>query len=69
MELPAKLPSYIQEALGKSPAARKHYDALSPAHRRRYFAWIDSAKREETKRKRLQEAIRMLSRGEELGLK
>jgi hypothetical protein len=31
--------------------------------------WIDSAKQEETKMRRLDEAIRMLTAGEELGLK
>ena len=69
VELPERLPSYIKAALQKKPAARKAYEALSPAHQRRYFAWIASAKREETKQKRLEEAIRMLTRGEVLGLK
>ena len=69
VELPATLPSYIKVALRKTPLARRKYEALSPAHQRRYFAWIESAKRDETKRKRLEEAIRMLSRGEQLGLK
>jgi uncharacterized protein YdeI (YjbR/CyaY-like superfamily) len=67
--LPSKLPSHIEAALQKHPAARKHYDALPPSHQRRYFAWIESAKREETKLRRLDEAIRMLIRGEALGLK
>jgi len=69
VELPAKLPSYIEVALRKHPVARRNYNALSPAHQRRYFAWIASAKREETRMKRLDEAIRMLTRGVELGLK
>ena len=69
VELPSKLPSYIQAAFRKHPAAGKLYTALSPAHQRRYFAWIVSAKREATRLKRLDEAIRMLVRGEELGLK
>ena len=37
--------------------------------RRRYFAWIDSAKREETKLRRLDGAIRQLTAGKALGLK
>jgi len=36
---------------------------------RRYFAWIESAKREETKLRRLKEAIRLLASGKVLGLK
>ena len=69
VELPAKLPSYIQAALRKNAAAHRRYEALSPAHQRQYFAWIETAKREETKLRRLEKAIRMLVRGEELGLK
>jgi hypothetical protein len=37
--------------------------------RRRYLAWIESAKREETKLRRLKEAIRLLARRKVLGLK
>ena len=69
LSLPAKLPAYIQAALNKNPKAKRHFEALTPAHRRRYFAWIESAKRKETKLRRLEEAIRLLSRGEVLGLK
>ena len=69
VELPARLPSYIQVALRKNPAARRSYERLSPAHQRRYFAWIASAKRAETRLKRLEAAIHMLEKGEQLGLK
>ena len=68
-ELPAKLPGYIQTALRKHAAARRTFEALAPEQRRRYFAWIDSAKREETKLRRLEEAIRLLEKGQVLGLK
>jgi len=69
LALPARLPRYIQAAFKAHPAARRHFDALGPAQRRRYVAWIDSAKREETKLRRLQEAIRLLTSGRVLGLK
>jgi uncharacterized protein YdeI (YjbR/CyaY-like superfamily) len=68
-ELPSKLPAYIQTALKDNAKAARHFEALPPEQRRRYFAWIESAKRDETKRKRLKEAIRLLARGEVLGLK
>jgi len=67
--LPSKLPAYIQTALNKHPAALRHFEALPPAERRRYFAWIESAKKEETKARRLNEAIRLLAAGKVLGLK
>jgi len=55
--------------LRKHPAASRTFEALSAEQRRRYFAWIDSAKRQETKRRRLDEAIRLLTAGRVLGLK
>jgi uncharacterized protein YdeI (YjbR/CyaY-like superfamily) len=69
LALPARLPPYIQAALKDHPAARRHFEALAPSHRRRYVAWIESAKREETKLRRLKEAIRLLAGGNLLGLK
>jgi uncharacterized protein YdeI (YjbR/CyaY-like superfamily) len=69
LSLPAKLPAYIQAALNKHPTALRHFEALSPSHRRRYHAWIESAKLEETKLRRLKEAIRLLIAGKPLGLK
>ena len=41
----------------------------APLRRRAYIGWIDSAKREETKEKRLREAIAMMAAGKKLGLK
>jgi uncharacterized protein YdeI (YjbR/CyaY-like superfamily) len=67
--LPARLPKYIQAALDSHPNARRHYEALSIEQRRRYVAWIESAKREETKLRRVNEAIRLLASGQQLGLK
>lgn len=69
LEMPSRLPAYIQAALKSHPAALRHFEALAPSHRRRYFAWIDSARREETKLRRLDEAIRLLASGKTLGLK
>jgi len=68
LALPAKLPAYIQTALKKHPAAWRHFKSLPPSQQRRYFAWIDSAKREETKRRRLEEAIGLLSSGKAVGV-
>jgi uncharacterized protein YdeI (YjbR/CyaY-like superfamily) len=69
MPMPSKLPAYIAAAFKRSPKARRHFDAISPEQRRRYVAWIESAKREETKLRRLAEAIRLLTAGKLLGLK
>ena len=69
LELPTRLPAYIEAALQNHPPALRHFEALAPSQRRRYFAWIESAKRQETKLRRLEEAIRLLASGKVLGLK
>ena len=40
--------------------------ALGPSHRPRYLGWIESAKGEETKLRRVTEAMRLLARGKVL---
>jgi uncharacterized protein YdeI (YjbR/CyaY-like superfamily) len=67
-KMPAKLPAYIKTALAKNAAAQKFFESLAPSHRHAYVTWIESAKKEETKRKRLNEAIIKLAAGQRLGL-
>jgi uncharacterized protein YdeI (YjbR/CyaY-like superfamily) len=66
---PSKVPRYIQQALESRPAAWNYFESLAPSYRRLYIAWIDSAKQEETKTRRLREAIGLLAAGKKLGLK
>ena len=65
----SKVPQYIQEALRKRPRAWSYFESLAPSYRRMYIGWIDSAKQQETKMRRLEEAIRLLAAGKKLGLK
>ncbi len=65
----ASIPAYIKRRLDADPRARKDFDALAPSYRRAYVGWVDSAKRPETKEKRLREAIRLLAAGKKLGMK
>jgi uncharacterized protein YdeI (YjbR/CyaY-like superfamily) len=65
----SKIPPYIEQALRRTPAARDYFERLAPSHRRMYVAWIDSAKKEETKSRRLQKAIELLVAGRKPGLK
>ncbi len=63
------LPPYIEEALKTVPRAWRHFNQLAPSYQRGYIGWIDSAKREETKERRLREAVSLLASGKKLGLK
>lgn len=66
---PATIPPYLEKALKAHPPAWKAFESLPPSHRREYLGWIDSAKREETRERRLREAIDRLAAGRTLGLK
>jgi uncharacterized protein YdeI (YjbR/CyaY-like superfamily) len=67
--LGAPLPPYIEHAFKAEPAAWRFFETLAPSYRRAYVGWIDAAKREETKERRLREAVIRLAAGERLGLK
>jgi uncharacterized protein YdeI (YjbR/CyaY-like superfamily) len=63
------VPAYIEKQLKANARACEYFGRLAPSYRRLYVLWIDSAKREKTKEKRLREAIRLLAAGKKLGLK
>jgi uncharacterized protein YdeI (YjbR/CyaY-like superfamily) len=65
----AALPSYIEKALKANARAWTFFEKLAPSYRRQCIAWIDSAKREETKQKRLREVVELMAAGKKLGLK
>jgi uncharacterized protein YdeI (YjbR/CyaY-like superfamily) len=64
-----QLPAYIEQALRRHPAARQFFQALAPSHRRNYIAWIDSAKQQSTKTRRLEQAITLLAAGHKPAMK
>lgn len=62
---PAKLevPSDLERALSRNSKARKTFEQFSYSHRKEYIQWIASAKREETRARRLATAIELMSEG------
>ena len=65
----SEVPQYIEQALRSRPPAWNYFERLAPSHRRMYIGWIDTAKRQETKTRRLREAVGLLVAGKKLGLK
>lgn len=57
------------QALESFPVAAENFNKLSPSHRKQYLQYITSAKRPETRQKRMAESIAHLEKGEKLGLK
>ena len=63
------IPSYVKETLAKNQKALANFNNLAESYKRQYVGWISSAKREETRKRRLMEAIRLLEKNEKLGMK
>jgi uncharacterized protein YdeI (YjbR/CyaY-like superfamily) len=64
-----ELPVYIAKAFKTNLSAWHHFQALAPTYRRDFVVWIHTAKRPETREKRIRESIGMLAAGKKLGLK
>ena len=62
-KLPAELHPDFAKALADAPAARATFDAFSPSCRREYVDWIAEAKRDETRAKRIADAVQWMSEG------
>ena len=60
---PLVIPPELAAALKKNKKALAHFEAMPPSHKREYAEWIGEAKREETKSKRLEQAMEMIAQG------
>ncbi|MEP7035518.1 MAG: YdeI/OmpD-associated family protein [Dermatophilaceae bacterium] len=57
------VPPKLAVALAGDEAAKAAFDALAPSHRKEFARWIGEAKRDETIRSRVEQALRMLREG------
>jgi len=57
------VPEALAVGLAGDPAARAAFDALAYTHRKEYARWIEEAKREETRQRRVARALEMLKQG------
>jgi uncharacterized protein YdeI (YjbR/CyaY-like superfamily) len=64
-----ELPAYIVTAFKTNPNAWKFFQTLSTRNRRDFVVWIHTAKRLQTRERRIRESIELLSSGKKLGLK
>ncbi len=53
----------------KQQKSRNVFSSVAPSYQRQFIVWIATAKRPETKKRRLDEAIELLGRGEKLGMR
>jgi hypothetical protein len=58
-----EVPPALGHALERDPAAKRKYEALAFTHRKEFARWIAEAKKNETREKRVAQAIEMLHAG------
>ena len=63
------LPNYIANAIKANAKAWKFFRELAPTCRRDFVVWIHTAKRVETRDRRIRESLALLAAGKKLGLK
>lgn len=56
-------PPDLARALSRSREAKKAFDALSFTHRKEYVRWVDEAKKDDTRQRRVHKTIEMLLAG------
>jgi hypothetical protein len=57
------VPEALASALAADPAAKQAFDSLAYTHRKEYARWIAEAKRDETRERRVGEALARLRQG------
>ena len=55
------IPADLNKELSKSTTARVRFDKLSYTHRKEYVQWIESAKRPETRVRRIKQVLDKLT--------
>ena len=63
------VPKDFIAALNKNKKAKNNFDKIPPSHKKRYYMWINHAKKKETRDRRIIESVQLLSNNKELGLK
>jgi len=59
----------LERAARRNRKAWRTYRALPAGERRRFVAWVEMAKRADTRDRRIREAVALLAAGERLGLR
>ena len=63
------IPRFVKRALMANLKAWENFRNLAPSYRRHYIGWITHAKKQETRERRLREAVSLLEQNKKLGLK
>ena len=60
---PIAMPQALKAALATNKRAHDHFEGFSPSHRKEYIEWIAGAKGDDTRARRVEQALEWLSEG------
>jgi len=63
------IPGDLREAFGKNKKALENFNGFAAGYRKQFLFWIDSAKREETRKQRIQQTVLMSAANKKPGIK
>jgi uncharacterized protein YdeI (YjbR/CyaY-like superfamily) len=58
-----EVPPDLRAALAKNKQAGKNFEKLAPSHKKQYIFWIEEARRDETRKRRISETVRLAAEG------
>ena len=59
------VPDYFMDRLRKNKLALKTFESFPNSHKKEYVEWVTEAKREETRNRRMEQAIDMMQKGKD----
>lgn len=69
VEKKLEVPACIRKAFATNEKAQDNFNNLANGYKRQLVGWITSAKKEETRKRRLTEAVQLLEQNKKLGMK
>lgn len=67
VDIRLEIPGDLNTALAENKLAKEIFNGLAPSHKKQYLYWITSAKRDETRQKRINETIKLLLKNKRPG--
>ena len=62
------VPPALTAALARNARARESFEKLAPSYRKQFIYWISTAKRDQTREKRIQTTVKLLAANRRLGM-
>ncbi|MFH1314049.1 MAG: YdeI/OmpD-associated family protein [Candidatus Eisenbacteria bacterium] len=67
-DLPDEIPHDLKRALAANKSAKRNFENLAPSYKKQFIWWISSAKRDETRQKRIEKTVSMAEENKKPGM-